>query len=681
MSKQAHVKGLFRPAFASFKQLGAIAKVTLMLVLVACFASPHALGQLISPQNNTPVEPAAPANINELRHHYQQAKRYLVKAQYPQFKKHQKKAQKYVLAPYLQYAYLKQRLSKLPTKEVAKFLEASEDSYLRERLLSQWLYVLAKRKKWKTFIAFYEPSIKDKGTQCSHLYARYKTGDKSALDEVTNIWVSHKSLPKLCDPLFSAWRKAGKLSDATAWQRYVLAMEKKKIRLARYITSLMSDDYKKYAELFHKVYGYPSTIRSTSLYTEQSAPMRDIISYGIKRYARHDILDAAEQWLRYESSQLFTSETVVNTKAVLVRQLVRKGKFELAEQWITSSAELRSVKVMEPLIHHSLTEKNWPKVLQYIALLNKDEQNQKRWLYWKARALIETDQGDIHQLVATDIFDTLAQTRSFYGFLSADILGKDYNLQHKTASVSEQSQRYIVEIPAIQRAKELWLTNRYTEAQAEWQYTMSRLTDDQIIAAGDIARAWGQHNQAIRTMIYGKQWDMLDIRFPLAYKEQIDNVATSINIPPTLIFAIARQESAFLKNAKSRVGARGLMQLMPATAKETASKGGIKHSLVDLFDPAHNILLGSRYLKQLLDKYDNNTVFAAAAYNAGPYRVDRWLKDRPSSLPIDIWVETIPFRETRGYVKNVLAFEVIYAYRLGEKNLKLNTHTKFKKVL
>jgi len=267
----------------------------------------------------------------------------------------------------------------------------------------------------------------------------------------------------------------------------------------------------------------------------------------------------------------------------------------------------------------------------------------------------------------------LAQERSFYGFLSADILGAKYNLQHKTPRENAQLRQTLKNMPTIAIAKELWLTGKTLDARQQWRFALTQLPPEHIIMAGDIAKDWGKHNQAIQSMIFAKQWDMLDIRFPLAYQEEINTIASTINMPPTLIFAIARQESAFLENATSRAGARGLMQLMPATAKQTAKKGGIKHTTSDLFTPSHNILLGSFYLKELLTKYNNNTVHATAAYNAGPGRVDKWLKKRPASLPFDIWIETIPFKETRGYVKNVMAYTVIYAYRLGDEKLKIKT--------
>jgi len=191
------------------------------------------------------------------------------------------------------------------------------------------------------------------------------------------------------------------------------------------------------------------------------------------------------------------------------------------------------------------------------------------------------------------------------------------------------------------------------------------MDDDELIAAGELAKRWGWYNRGIQAMIKGNLWDHLSIRFPLAYEPQVRKAADKNNIEPNLIFAIARQESAFAEKATSTAGAMGLMQLMPSTARATARRSGIKHHKSDLFNPEHNIKLGSSYLNQLLQQYKGNRILATAAYNAGPHRVDRWLRKTPQDVAFDIWIETIPFKETRGYVQNVLAFSVIYAYRMG----------------
>ena len=218
------------------------------------------------------------------------------------------------------------------------------------------------------------------------------------------------------------------------------------------------------------------------------------------------------------------------------------------------------------------------------------------------------------------------------------------------------------------RARELWLIGEKNLARVEWYYGLKTFDTEQVIAAGELARDWGWYNSGIVAMITGNLWDHLSLRFPLAYNDAIAQAAINTQLDKALIFAIARQESAFAEDAQSHAGARGLMQLMPATAKQQAANSGVKnHTTADLFKPEHNIQLGSEYLGGLLTQFKGNRILAAAAYNAGPGRVKQWLGTPVKEKPADVWVETIPFKETRQYVQNVLTYSVIYTYRMDDK--------------
>ena len=270
------------------------------------------------------------------------------------------------------------------------------------------------------------------------------------------------------------------------------------------------------------------------------------------------------------------------------------------------------------------------------------------------------------------IYAGLALKRGFYGFLSADILGDEYNVIDSPVQPSDELMHAIANLPAIKRAKELWEINEITWARREWYQATRNLSPSALTAAAKTAESWGWYRKSIQAMIEAKHWDDLQLRFPLAYQDQVQQAAKTTAADPTLLFAIARQESAFAYDAKSSAGALGLMQLMPATAKQTAQRAGVKKfSTRDLIRPEINIRLGSRYLDQLLNQFDGNRIFATAAYNAGPYRVKQWLSRQEPGMPFDIWIETIPFKETRHYVQNVMVFSVIYSYRLGTQAPKI----------
>lgn len=660
--------------------------VSRLLIKILCVSSLLATGIISSKAfalvavdiatgvNDTRELSSSSLSITDQRYHYQLAKSYLAKKDMAQFQKHYDLAQGYALLPYLDYALLKANLSNLPKDDVDQFLDKHQASFLGKRLSQQWLYTLAMRQKWDQYLAYYQPNLGMVELECYHLYARVKTGDSRAFEEVANIWAVGKSLPKACDPLFSAWRKQGGITDEIAWKRFNAAMNNGKRSLARYVTRFMSDKYRGYADLFDKVHGYPYSVRSTKLYREQSAPMQDIIAYGVKRYSRSNPKDAMKVWERFEAQHLFTQEQAVSTKLYVIKRLAYKGHSDLAEAWISQSTELRDDSVMEALLRDALKQQDWEKVHRWVSLAPEALQQKERWQYWRARAQNELgiDSGPLG--TSADIYHQLSGSRSFYGFLAADATKQPYSLKHQKGDIDPMLQAQVEQSGAIERAKELWLNDSLREANAEWYFAMAEFSKPEILAAGDLARKWGWHNQAIKSMIYSQQWDHLDIRFPLAYLDEINEIANETDLEPTLIYAVARQESAFAENARSSSDARGLMQLMPATAKQTARKSGIKHTTADLFNPEHNIMLGSRYLSELLEKFNGNRILAAAAYNAGPHRVDRWLKQHSAGVPYDIWIETIPFKETRGYVQNILAFSVIYKYRLGQEGAMLNEH-------
>jgi soluble lytic murein transglycosylase len=266
------------------------------------------------------------------------------------------------------------------------------------------------------------------------------------------------------------------------------------------------------------------------------------------------------------------------------------------------------------------------------------------------------------------IYQQLAESRSFYGFLSADIQKTDYQFEDKPAPVDQQLISTLKNLPAFKKAKEFLLMEKMHRARTEWRYAMKGLSTEEFIAAAQIANQWGWSRKAIEAMAGAAYWDDLGIRFPVVHADIIHSSAEKNNIPSSLVFSIARQESAWEFDAKSRVGASGLMQLMPATAKETAKRARLAYKKSQLFDPEYNIALGSHYITGLLEQYEDNRALAIASYNAGPHRVKQWLKKSNALLPLDVWIEIIPFKETRKYVQNVLSYEVIYNYRQGRES-------------
>ena len=251
-------------------------------------------------------------------------------------------------------------------------------------------------------------------------------------------------------------------------------------------------------------------------------------------------------------------------------------------------------------------------------------------------------------------------------FLSCDWLDRGYTMAQSDAKPDEAVIAELAARPALLRVRELLYHGQEFDASREWWRATRNLSETEWLAAGHLAHRWGWHYQAILAMVKASRWDEIDTRFPILHRQPFEAQAGRQGLPVQLMLALARQESAFRPEALSPAGARGLMQLMPATARDVARLHDIPYrSESQLFEPDLNIALGTSYYRDMLDRFQDNRILATAAYNAGPGRVQSWLTASGGRLPFDAWIETIPFTETRNYVQNVLTFSAIYAHRLG----------------
>lgn len=605
--------------------------------------------------------------LQQQRETYRQAQLALSQRQMKHYHQLLGELTDYPLLPYLQFQDMSQRLSKLSSDEVADFLNQHPYSYLAEQLRYHWLHQLAENQRWDEYQQFFHAGMRDTRLHCYQLRARLKLGDQSALNEVEPLWNVGKSQPNVCDPLFEQWMAAGLLSPQTAWERHSKALRARNRHLAAYIGRQMPEDQQALAQLYRAVDAQPTRLREQHSFGAQIPEMQEIILHGLKRLARRDAPEALSLWHKYDAQQLFDDRDRVDTQHFIATRLVYQGHMEQAELLLDRSPGLSSEDLTEGLIRDALKRQDWSKAYAWLEKLPPKAQQTERWRYWRARLMEELQlQPQEGQASARELYAAVAATRSFYGFLSADILGYEYRLIDKPAEVTPEVMAEIEALPGIGRARELLLLGDLTNANREWYHTTRDMGTEEVIAAGKLAERWGWHRNGIQAMISAQSWDDLQLRFPLAYQEQVTSAAKSTSITPHLLFAIARQESAFMPDARSPAGALGLMQLLPSTAQYTARRAGIPYKRQELLSPETNIDLGSRYLHQLLNEFDGNRILATAAYNAGPTRVRQWLSAEQQKLPYDVWIETIPYRETRSYVQNVLAYSVIYGYRLGE---------------
>jgi soluble lytic murein transglycosylase len=572
----------------------------------------------------------------------------------------------YPLALYLDYFQLTRQLHKVSTTEASLFINRSADSPLQIRFLSAYLKQAGKSRRWRDFLAAMptEPNTID--LKCYYFRAQLSAGDTAiAYDGAEGLWVHGKSQPKECDPLFNAWIKAGKLTDDIIWTRLLNTFDARQGSLMRYVAKKGSPQLLPRSDLLQAVYRSPQILLKQNL-SSDSAYARDIASHGVAYLARYNPQQARSAWQGFQQKMQFSEEQSVAAESAIALQSLF-ARTEANIPWLEDTlGRLGDDKLVEIRLRWALAEEDWAALERTLPQLSDAAREDSAWRYWQA--IVQHRNGD-HE-TARQALAALATERSYYSFLAADKLGLAYNFDHQQILVDDSAPMIV--LPAVERIEELKFHKEDPLAHSEWFNVLQNVSDvsrHEQLALLASQKKW--YRMAIDAANRAKAWDALDQRFPTPYQGTFTSHALAVKVPRTELMAIARRESAFFPEARSPVGARGLMQIMPATGKQVASSIGKAHSNDALFEVEHNVHLGSTYYRQLLDRFGGNRVFALTAYNAGPHRVDRWQNDVDETVSVEVWVETIPYKETRNYVQAVLAYNVVFQYLMGDTHVLL----------
>ena len=569
----------------------------------------------------------------------------------------------YPLLPYLDYYQLAFRPGAADYNDVTRFIRQHGDTPQSNRLERSYLTYLAQSQQWSQFLRFYPAKPNSSDLLCMHYQARYYTGHKSeALQEAGKLWLTGQSRPDACDPLFQLWQQAGLRTQEKIWQRMNLAFEAQNPNLIRHLGAQLGGSLKPYGDQMIALFDQPARAMNPASFST-APPSRQLLSLGLARYANEQPEPALRQLGEMKRRFGLNQAEVARVERAAARRLLLDRS--LAQRnWLDATlVRMKDAELVELRARLAIWEQDWRGLEGWVKRMPMALQKEDRWRYWLARSL--EVQG--RQKPARELYLETANLRGFYGFMAAQRTGVPYRIKnqsvgHKVPDWRTASSRW----PFLVRVRELLAMNEITAARSEWIHNMDRNPVAQRLEFGHIALNQGWHELAILSSIRAEAWDAIDLRFPLPLKRTFSQMAQERTMNTSLLYAISRQESALYPLAQSPVGARGLMQLMPATAKETAAKLGVPYrNEQQLFDPTMNIRLGSAYLKRLLDVYDGNRILAAAAYNAGPGRVKRW-REQSTNKPMDVWVESIPYRETRNYVQNVLSFDLIYQHKLQQ---------------
>lgn len=574
---------------------------------------------------------------------------------------------RYPLLPYLEYKALVQRLEQTSDQEIETFLLRFSDTPLSERLRYQWLKRAAKRGDDATLIRFYR-GTEDLDLECQVRASLLRAANtEKAIADFAQTWTIGSALPSSCDPVISYWQQQNLLTPELVWQRIRIATRASNSRLVSELVKLLPATAKPAALLYPRVHANPGLISDENLFSVSDPKYREIALYGLQRLAYRDLTAALSLWNALEQRFQFSPSERAQTQ-ILMGILLAQDQREEALPWLMNvNADQETPRVREWRVRSAIFNQNWPLVLVSIGWLDEKQQAETRWRYWYARAIEKTGSKEDAQA----IYAQIATLRDYHGFLAADRISRPYSFQNKPIEFTPDQLETIEHIPGLLRARELYAMNRVVDARREWEFTRQFLNDQILIGVAKLAQKWGWHSLAIATAAQSGYYDDVSMRFPLRYQDIVQTRAEHLKIEPHWIYGILRQESAFAEDARSSKGALGLMQLMPQTGRHIAKRSGapMRHAH-ELLRAERNIELGSSYLHEIRARLFDHPVLATAAYNAGPQRVLRWLP-KTENVEADIWIETIPYDETRDYLERVLAFTLIYDWRLDEETTAL----------
>ena len=620
---------------------------------------------LAGPVAAAPADPLAADRALFLKAH-----KALNENRFRDYRKLEKQLRDYPLYPYLEFWDMRGNLQHVSNEDIAAFIERYQGDSVSARMRQSWLYQLARQQDWKTFLEVYTGN-QPVTLQCYKLQAQIKTGQKQGLaDAALKLWLIGKSQVKNCDPVFKYLEDNKLITDELRWQRIRLAMQSGNPSLARYLAKPLPEEDRAWVELWREARNQPAKTLDSPKLKKDSARAREIILYSVRRISQSNADLAFKKWAQLKPRYAFTAaETGELEKNMALSASWQRNP--RAHEWMVAVPDAAvDAKLREWRIRAAVSDSNWPAVVTHTSSLAPEEAQREEWRYWRAHALEQTGEHGR----ALDEFSRLARERDYHGFLAADFMNWPYEMSNRPIQYDPASLEALGKQPGFIRARELYKAELFIDARREWYWITRNLSPDELKLAAVLAEQWGWHDRAILTVAQSKDYNDLNLRFPVNYQSEVRKIAQQYQLEPAHVYAVIRQESAFNKDARSHAGALGLMQLMPKTGRVTAKKHNIPLASTSLlYQPDKNISIGSAYLKQVMDAYDDNIVLASAAYNAGPHRVKRWLPE-DEEKPATQWIAMVPFNETRNYIQRILAYIAIYDWRLEQPATPINKH-------
>lgn len=573
----------------------------------------------------------------------------------------------YVLAPYLDHAALRRELPDLDPVRARRFLEREQGHQLGVQFLREWLLELGRRGDWRSVLAFDDATVATSiQHRCLRLRAQIATGgDEDVIRPlVLELWANGNSLPKTCDAVLAHGRERDWIGPREIRQRLRLAVRAGNGSLAGYLARQLPVSQREHGERLARALTDPeATLKAAATWPDQAAH-REAAAWALRLRARQSIDDAIGHWQLLKSRFGFEPDEhhgILRELALYAAVAYRED----ADDWFRQvPASLHDEQLLEWQLRVALARLDWPAVRELTAQQAESAPSDTpRMRYWHARALLELGQRQAAGL----LFQALAGEAHYHGFLAADRIGTAYPLCPLEVESDPERESRLSSNVELLRALELHAVGWYHQAAHSWEHALRDASREDRLLAVRLADRQGWYDRAAFNLRGEDELRYYSLRFPLAERELIEREARANDLDSAWVYALIRAESAWQPHARSHANAHGLMQLLPATGQRMARELGLSWTGTSaLLEPTTNIRLGTRYLARQAERFEHSPWIASAAYNAGPTPVERWLEQR-GHLPADVFIETIPYHETRAYVPRILAFSVIYDWRLHGK--------------
>ncbi len=569
----------------------------------------------------------------------------------------------HILFPYIEYWKTRLRIRQLTKYRFDQFIKNNADHYVSNKLRRDWLIELARRKKWKDFLLYFKDLRNvDTALTCMEKVARYSLGKTLHYQDIKKIWLTSQSQPRSCTPLFKILFKNNILNSSDAWERFRIALERENLMIARAALSYLPKERRPNGWILNNISSHPEKFLENK---PASKWEREYLIFAIHKTVVKSPNIALKK-LRTIDPYLSSDEKSYawGQIGLITAQAHNRQSLELF-----SKARLNDLNPTQKAwrVRAALREGRWPEVLSTIDAMHKLQRNKDVWQYWLGYGKCETKQP----YECRNIMRKISKKDNYYGSLANIFLNTPEKPIPKKMKISPHDITKLMGNISLKTALYFFKHGQRYQGALEWDWAVKDFSPAELLIAAEIARQNKWYERAIFTMNKSEKAKNIYLGYPTPYLKIVTRHSENFGLPKSWVLGLIKQESRFLPQARSPAGAIGLMQLIPSTAKSMSQSLGRIYMRKHMYQPDKNITIGTFYLKRLLNKHQH-PVLATAAYNAGPRRALSW-QANDDLLPA-VFIETIPFNETRRYVKSVLHNTIRYdqilkTSKFGKKTL------------